>query len=307
MTASKDSNPISLGPWLFLHVAVIAAFVSSWSAGLAQGGLSHEKTVQHPAVVSDWLSSALVSQETKSQNSVGRGANVAMHSVTVVNPGETHDGVRLVWIAFPRNSFVLEVQRIDKIGPADDLYKATVSDKTALTVNGGPYFMVKGQTQVPLGVVIERGTVISPKAPFTSGGVVFSGSNIPVDIVGIKRFSISPGIINAIQAKPLLIENGRIAVGRDKTDRQFDRTAIGITANGDLVVAGAFRSDTQALTTYEFARFLALLRPLKGIALKTALNLDGATDAHIFFQPTAIHLGYHGTNYVPDVISIQLK
>jgi hypothetical protein len=139
---------------------------------------------------------------------------------------------------------------------------------------------------------------------WTSGGILLVRPELNIQIVPISQWNGLGSPKEALQSKPLLIENEIRAVRRNPKDQPFNRSAIGLTTKGELLIAGAFRDDNQALTLYDFCRFLELLGQAKGVHVRTALNLDGATDAHIHVISPARHWGYEGSNYVPDVLAI---
>ena len=211
----------------------------------------------------------------------------------------------MVWVVFPHGSVTLRVCSVHKIGPANLLYE-TYSPKDALAVvNGGFYGFDSSYKGVPVGLLISEGNRLSNVAnDWTSGGILLVRNQGDIEIVPIDEKNSLGNPREALQSKPLLIESGLRAVKRDLKDQPFNRSAIGITAAGDLVIAGAFRDDNQALTLVDFGKFLELLGKMKGVHIKTALNLDGATDAHLHVISPARHWGYEGSNYVPDMLAI---
>lgn len=255
----------------------------------------------------DWLKTAMTGPETEVALSQEKDHRFLLHSIEIDKASGGATGLHLVWIVLPRGSFSLSINLIDKIGPANDLYTIATSSGALLTLNGGFYMLRQGRAPAPLGLLRQNGKTLSPLATFSTGAVLVSNDQHEVEIIPIKRFSGGGGVHNALQSKPLLIEDGRLSIRPNKSDGLFNRVAIGVTENGDLCIAGAFKDDTQAITLYDFGRFLSLLRAKKGLPLRTVLNLDGATDAHMFLPATGLQLGYPGTNYVPDVITISRK
>jgi hypothetical protein len=85
----------------------------------------------------------------------------------------------------------------------------------------------------------------------------------------------------------------------------WNRTAIGITFDDDVIIAGAFKEDAEALSLYEFAYFLASVpADSEGGHLRDAFNLDGAYNAQ--FRVPFLKLA-HGTpkpDCIPSVVRV---
>jgi uncharacterized protein YigE (DUF2233 family) len=228
-----------------------------------------------------------------------------LNTVSVPESGTQRPPLTLVWIVFPRELVTLRACRINKIGPAKLIYETYSPTGAVALVNGGFYGFNDAHKGEPVGLLVSEGAqVSSPALGWKSGGIIFSQEDSTVDIVPIAQKSKIGNPKTALQSKPLLIENGILAVKHDLSDHPFNRSAIGLTAAGDLVLAGAFREDNEALTLYDFGRFLALLGPATDLKIRIALNLDGATDAHFYLARAAVHFGYQGSNYVPDALAV---
>jgi hypothetical protein len=232
-------------------------------------------------------------------------STVFLNTVTVPSGGNEKELLTLVWVVFPRGTATLRVCSVNKIGPANLVYER-YSPKDALAViNGGFYGFDSSDKGVPVGLLISEGNRLSDFANnWTSGGILLVRNQGDIEIVPIDEKNGLGNPREALQSKPLLIESGLRAVRRDRKDQPFNRSTIGITTAGDLVIAGAFTDDNQALTLVDFGKFLELLGKMKGVHITTALNLDGATDAHLHVISPTRHWGYEGSNYVPDVLAI---
>jgi uncharacterized protein YigE (DUF2233 family) len=261
-----------------------------------------QKTV-HPHS-SDILATALQSATTTLVENK-ENSNIYLNSVRVSDKGNDENGsFTLTWIVFPHDLVTVRTCRVNKIGPANLLYE-TYSPKGALAmVNGGFYAFKSGNRETPIGLLISDGSRISPTVDWKTGGFLVVRDKGQIDVVPISRKAEIGNPDQALQSKPLLIENGKLAVKRNQNDQPFNRSAIGITENGDIVVAVAIKDDNQAMTLYDFGRFLQLLNDLKHMKIKVALNLDGANDSHLYVVPSATHLGYGGSNYVPSALAI---
>jgi len=284
----------------FLHASLIAFAICAVSTAIAQ---KHMATTSIDGHSIDAIGLALKKGETKTVIKNSLGSNIYINTVTV-SENDQRAPLTLVWVVFPHNLVTLRACHVNKIGPANLLYQ-NYSPKGALAlVNGGFYGFNSDNRQIPLGLLISDGKRLSPAKPWTSGGILLVREQSEIDIVPISQKDRIGNPNQALQSKPLLIENGTLAVKLGQRDAPFNRSAIGLTEKGDIVIAGAFRDDTQAVTLYDFAKFLMLLRTLKTVNIKVALNLDGATDSHFYVVPSAIHFGYEGSNYVPNVLAI---
>jgi uncharacterized protein YigE (DUF2233 family) len=282
----------------------VCAAVSILSCAVICELVAQNKTAPTPPAV-DIISNALKGPLTRTLISGASKTGVYLSSVSVPGVDGDEGPLNLVWIMFPHDFATLRTCRVNKIGPANLLYETYSPPGALVLLNGGFYGFDDAHKGVPVGLLVSDGVQVSgPALSWKSGGIVFSREDSNVNIVPIaSRLEIgSPK--HALQSKPLLIEDGVLAVKHDKNDHPFNRSAIGLTATGDLIVVGAFREDGQALTIYDFGRFLVLLGPLKGLRIKIALNLDGATDAHFYISPSRMHFGYQGSNYVPDALAV---
>jgi uncharacterized protein YigE (DUF2233 family) len=184
------------------------------------------------------------------------------------------------------------------------LYESYSPKKALVLINGGFYAFNKNNRESPIGLLISDGQQVSPVAQSWKSGGVLVKKNVDVDIVPISQKHDLGILDQALQSKPLLIENGSLAVKRNLKDEPFNRSAVGLTEKGDIVFVGAFKDDNQAVTLYDFAQFMKLLKAAKGVNVKVALNLDGATDSHLFIVSSGRHFGYAGSNYVPSALAI---
>lgn len=157
----------------------------------------------------------------------------------------------------------------------------------------------------PLGLVISQGQIRSNRINWRIGGVLFQTRD-SIRIQPIRSFKYSSSIINAIQCKPILVENEKIGIYYNDHNA-LNRAAIGLDKGNHIVVAGAFEDNGIALSLYEFAEFLLAGKNSGGPAIEIALNLDGGPGAHIFFPTMNLHFGYVGNNFVPNSIHFKMK
>jgi hypothetical protein len=97
--------------------------------------------------------------------------------------------------------------------------------------------------------------------------------------LSIRRLN-DPGRLNdaaaIIQSDLLLIEDYTVAIHSDAQNQLWNRTTIGLTGAGELVLAGVFSANSLAFTLKQFADALGELRMAQGLDIRWALNMDGA-------------------------------
>jgi hypothetical protein len=260
-------------------------------------GMSGPEFAQQPAnTPSDWVAAALNQRESQ----VPLGKTATLNILDTVD-GSGHK-LKLAWTVVPRNSFSLQVTLVNKIGPADLLYKTFTPGNALLTINGGYYQIGRDKTPSPAAFVLSNGKVVHADSKQSAGDAfLFSTGQPGADVGPTCKL---PGVQQCLQSRPILLQAGTVVVKSTGSKTPYNRMAVGTTRSGDLFIAAAFSDDLQAIRLYDFARFMSLLQSKRGIPLKTVVNLDGVNDAHLFAPGNALQLGYHATNYVPDVISI---
>lgn len=197
------------------------------------------------------------------------------------------------------------IRDVRKLGKAKFLFEELAGDGDLVVVNGGFFGSDSAGKPYPIGLVICERNLTSKRASWTSGGVLMqSGESISIAPIGSYRGG--PSIASAIQSKPILVSDGRIAIWSDD-HKTFNRTAIGLSEDGNIVVAGVFATDGKALSLYEFADFLSTSKSLGGPAVKVALALDGGPGAHLFFPSLSLHFGDLGDNYIPNTVHLRRR
>ena len=100
---------------------------------------------------------------------------------------------------------------------------------------------------------------------------------------------LADGVVNNLSFGPVLVENGKVAVGTDeevaKAMGSNPRTAIGIKADGTylFVVADGRTDESEGLSLYELADFM------KELGAVTAYNLDGGGSSTMVFNGVVIN------------------
>lgn len=187
---------------------------------------------------------------------------------------------------------------------SDQIFEKNKSRNDIVITNGGFHELNLNNERVPMGLVISRHQIRSPKTSWRIGGVIFKIKD-SIGLVHISRLQ-ELGFDEALQSYPMLVEDSKNGI-KSNDSKYADRTCIGITNHNELIVCGAFNDVGTSITLFEFAEFLASVKKKPRPDIKTALNLDGGPSAHIYFPNLKKHYGYSGNNYWPNLIQVQLK
>lgn len=211
-------------------------------------------------------------------------------------------GVVLCWAVFPRSSVAFAVDEVRETASATaELYERRVRAEDVALVNGGFYGLDKVGNRIPLGLVIADSKRRNEKIKWTTGGILATGA--PMTIIPISKVPANFQSKSAVQSKPMLVENGKVGI-RAPGGELANRSAVGLTTAGDVIVASAYTSSDQAATLFEFAEFLATPSEHGGPGAAWALAMDGGPGAHIYFPTAKRHCGITGPNYVPNLVRI---
>ncbi len=252
----------------------------------------------------------LLRSRADSQVRLSNGPGFSFHRIGDQNLASDEHGLEIVWLEFPLQ-VKLSVQQVSADDSQDGLYARLSDNRDLALLNGGYWEQREEETKdhkkeyvrYPVGLVRSNGQEISAFRRGIGGGVVFQAGAkfeiLPTD--GFEATDTNP--TEAVQCKPLLINQGRMAMKSDD-HRRDDRLAIGVDVNGSLIVAMATQPQG-ALTLYEFAEFLLVPRETGGPGCVKALNLDGSPGAHLYVPALSLHLGSHESGYVNNIIRIR--
>jgi uncharacterized protein YigE (DUF2233 family) len=252
----------------------------------------------------DWLSS-LLAKGSKEMAVSPSHPELKLHFYEDTDPTSPHYGLKLCWLLLPRSSAHIAVNDIRKSAESTAIYAAQAESSDVVITNGGFFGYGPANSYRPVGLVVANGRVFSPQAKWSSGGAVVQVKGVP-QVVPMTALGSIGRLEQAIQSKPMLVEQGRRGIKSDPMP-PFNRTSVGVDRSGNIIVAGAFQSDGGALTLIEFSSFLSASRREGGPEAMYALNLDGGPDAHMFFPAIGLHLGYEGQNFVPNAIRFYWK
>jgi len=200
--------------------------------------------------------------------------------------------------------FRLQVLDLRESGRVPDVFERAASGAAAAAlINGGFFGFDGGGAHIPLGLVVANGRVKCPKHPWTSGGVV-SATKVGVTISRTRQFALSQDIIQALQSKPLLVEDGGSGI-RSDDGALFDRSAFGVSQNGEGLLTGAFTESGRTVTLKEFAQLLLDWAEQQHVKLGHVLAMDGGPGAHLYLPRARQHFGSDVDQFVPNVIRVE--
>jgi hypothetical protein len=216
------------------------------------------------------------------------------------DPASDQFGLTICFALFPKGQYSVKVRDVRSVAPLDKGYDDARIPGDLFLMTGG-FWAYVNERQVPEGLVISDGVVRSSLAFGGQGGIAASNGH------GFSIFPTGSATIDqsteAVQSKPLLVRDGALDVRGDDL-RRSDRTAIALDLSGSVMVAGAFRGGA-ALSLLEWAAALISCGAMRGVSLKTALNLDGGPAAHLYAPSLRLHLGAHHTYFLNNVVVIR--
>ncbi len=182
-----------------------------------------------------------------------------------------------------------------KTALAQGLYGKNVTEETSqiaedndaiLAVNGD-YYGTREKGYVIRNGQLYRDTAVSGQEDLViykdgSFGII-SEDEVTADEL------LADGVVNNLSFGPVLVENGKVAVGTDeevaKAMGSNPRTTIGIKADGTylFVVADGRTDESEGLSLYELADFM------KELGAVTAYNLDGGGSSTMVFNGVVIN------------------
>lgn len=280
-----------------MHRHLPTLFIS-WLAALLAGPASQQTG---PA----WLNQVLRASGKQIHFTV-HGRTTLFVQKEISDPANPRFGLKLVYFAVPAEDYALSVFRVGPDGTRAALKLNSKSeDAPIVLVNGGYYGISDSKTFYPLGLLIHDGHELNKQKDWTSGGMVYSIDG-QTRIAPIGSFQISSRVREALQSKPLLVENSQSGIHSD--DHQLaNRTAVGLRADGTVIIAGAFSPSNSAVTLAEFADFLRAPASAGGAGAIIALNLDGGPSA--FLTCPTLNLSFGGSSdlFIPDGIRISAR
>lgn len=281
-----------------LSVSMLCVILFWVRAGSGQRPAPAKETAQ------EWIH-ALLAKGANDVSVAPSHPELKLHIYEDKEISSSHHGVKICWMLLPRSSVRMEVSDIRKSGPANITYATLAQPTDVVIMDGGFFGYGPKNSYVPVGLVVANGKVQNQRNQWSGGGAVLQGEGFPT-VVPIGDLASVGHVQHAIQSKPMLVENGRVAIKSDPKP-PFNRASVGVDKEGNIIVAGAFQDDGTAVTLVEFSKFLSARRAEGGPQAVYALNLDGGPDAHLYFPGIDLHMGYGGQNFIPNAIRFHWK
>lgn len=188
-------------------------------------------------------------------------------------------------------------------------FPSDASCRDARVVLTGGFFANDAEGLRPDGLHVQGSHVLAEDARnWTSGGYVFSRGNGQVGFSPVSE-GAPAGAVFAVQSKPFLIEDGKVAVSPIQ-DPMWDRIAIGDAdyrgQKGLFVIAAiSDLSKRQAMQQHVFANAIASFIRAFGLKTTVVLNLDGAEGPFIKIPSAGRYYGSNRNRYVPSIICLR--
>ena len=225
-----------------------------------------------------------------------------VHVLEVSDPASKFDGIAVVWTLMSKDGIGISIENIGKQGVANDIYRENSSSDDLVVLSAG-FHDANNQS---IGLFLSQGKEMSSVEPWTTGGVLYQGPHT-FGIIPIKQWSRGPDVLYAVQAKPMVVEDGHNGILSDD-GILFDRVGIGFTRSGELLVCGAFRKKNyRAFSEYDFGRLMATTVEDGGPGARTVLGLEGGPGAHIYFPELQRHFGQSGSDFVMNAIHVRRR
>lgn len=219
------------------------------------------------------------------------------------SPRGSRAGLQLVIVEVKRAQPLIDVRPVLRYGDSSAVIAGATAPNASAVINGGFFgYDAKGE-YAPLGLVVSSGTIRNRRAAWRGGGILYQDKDRHLRIVPPKALTRSDHVVSAIQSKPILVQDGRLAIYSDDGER-FNRSSISITTAGQIVLVGAFHSFGRAMAMKEFARVVAAIRSSTGSSVRVALAMDGGPGAHLYVPALKQHFGDSGKNFVPNVVQV---
>lgn len=214
------------------------------------------------------------------------------------------------WHAFFVPSARFSVAVVDAtVNSSSPEFPSDASCKDARVVLTGGFFANDADGRRPDGLHVQGGHVLAKDARnWTSGGYIFSRGNGQVGFSPVSK-GAPVGALFAVQSKPFLIEDGKLAVSPIQ-DLMWDRIAIGDAnyrgQDGLFVIAAiSDLSKRQAMQQYVFAKAIASFSKEFGLETTVVLNLDGAEGPFIKIPAAGRYYGPNRDRYVSSIICLR--
>lgn len=281
----------------------------------AEGGQPKPNSTQiqdakkaEPALASfdDWIRRVSINLSRRTKRYPCASSTWKMHEYVDVTNDSLRKNLQLVWIAIPKACAALAVRAPDAQGDTLAIFSSFEQDRPIAIITGG-YAHRPDKKDVPQGLHISSGAEIVPftywgRKPPVAGGII-AGSRQGLRIIRSQEWlKIGGAFTEALQSKPILVENGAPATSDDSTTAS--RLAVAIDDAESLHVFAAYSDDSNGVSLQEFATLLSRIASHARLKRLSALNLDGGPSTRIYLPQLKRFIGKVGTGYVASLLLV---
>lgn len=209
---------------------------------------------------------------------------------------------QLVEVSIPAASATAMVHDLRVRGDASKAYNPLTTPDTVAIIGGGFFGYKKDGEEEPIGLTRVDGKRKVALMPWSHGGVFASNGQGEMRIFPAESKAQGGRWKYALQSKPIILLNGKVDVGRNLRDAEFNRVAFGLTSEGDVLVVGLFHNFGQAATQVKFAQIFKAIADQRGLKILRALAMDGGAGAQIHLPQLKLKFGDTGVSYFPNAI-----
>lgn len=216
-------------------------------------------------------------------------------------------GVELCVLELPAGGARLRLKDLSDTRPSAQVHQEAFPRTASLgSLTVGFFGLNSKQRYYPMGLVRSQGKSLSSRHPWSSGGVFGVREDGRAEILPIGQVTDSDAsrYTDAVQSKPMLIEDGRDGI-RTSTDERFDRGAVALDSRGNTYFFLLHSPLGLSATLGEFADLLRRYRSTRGDALTWALATDGGPSAHLWVPSLGRHCGSGVPAFVPNALDAQ--
>jgi len=240
------------------------------------------------------------------KESIPNSEGSVFHEWTIVSSEQKNNDLVLIAVVNPKNTINMSVIDVQKDGRISELLLETGCRRPIVISNGGFYLQNEDSTRESMGLVVSNGQIVTPFRKRKYGGfIVWQESKLEIVPIGkFKELNRTKGEI--LQSSPIIVRNSLNDMNTDDFVN-FNRVAVGFTAESELVVLGAFRRKGSAISLYKFADIAANMHLYGGPKIEAALAMDGGPSSGVSIPALKKYFGYNGPNFLPNAVCVQLN
>lgn len=212
---------------------------------------------------------------------------------------------QLAEIFIPAGESNVTVHDLRIKGLAIEAYKKITTPRTLVVVGGGFFGYNSNGKETPIGLTREDNVRKVALMPWSHGGVLTSDGKGTLRIFPAESANQGGRWPYALQSKPIIILNGKVDVAKNLRDANFNRVAVGTTAEGDILIVGLFHGFGQAATLVKFSEIYKRIADRRSLKILRALAMDGGAGAQIHIPSLDMSFGDTGLSYFPNAIRFE--